>query len=77
MVRCSGVGGGGGVLPFFFVKSKGEEGMEDGERDDDDTEGMDWEFLAFKTEGCQARDLSKLVKRCAGLGGGGGFIFSS
>lgn len=32
--------------------------------DDDDDGGIDWEYLSSKTEGCQARDLAKLVKRC-------------
>ncbi|CAM9368423.1 unnamed protein product [Ectocarpus fasciculatus] len=39
-----------------------KEALEE-EGDGDDDGGIDWEYLASKTEGCQARDLAKLVKR--------------
>lgn len=35
----------------------------DSPSDDGDDDDIDWEFLSSKTEGCQARDLTKLVKR--------------
>ena len=38
------------------------EREEEGEEEEQD-EGIDWEYLSSKTEGCQARDLAKLVKR--------------
>lgn len=35
----------------------------EGDGEDDDDDDMDWEYLSSRTEGCQARDLSRLVKR--------------
>ena len=45
-------------------QQKQEEGEEEEEEEEDD--GIDWEYLSSKTEGCQARDLAKLVKRWVG-----------
>eukprot|EP00903_Cladosiphon_okamuranus_P011980 g11251.t1 len=39
-------------------------GEEKGEEEDDEEDGgIDWDYLSFKTEGCQARDLARLAKR--------------
>lgn len=43
--------------------SEYDETDEDEEEEEED-DGIDWEYLSSKTEGCQARDLTKLVKRC-------------
>lgn len=62
------------VPPFALdLKQTGEAsapgetyGKTDEEEEEDDA-GIDWEYLSSKTEGCQARDLAKLVKRCGAI----------
>ena len=48
------------------MKEKEEEEEEGGKEEEEEDDRIDWEYLSSKTEGCQARDLAKLVKRWAG-----------
>ncbi|CAM9982604.1 unnamed protein product [Ectocarpus sp. 12 AP-2014] len=62
----SHVSGGRGTFKGcqLHVAKEALEEEDDGDGDDDDDDGgIDWEYLSSKTEGCQARDLAKLVKR--------------
>ncbi|CAN0052471.1 unnamed protein product, partial [Laminaria digitata] len=40
-----------------------EEAENEEEEEEQEDDSIDWEYLSSKTEGCQARDLAKLVKR--------------
>ena len=44
-----------------------DRAVEEKEEEEED-DGIDWEYLSSKTEGCQARDLAKLVKRWVAVG---------